>query len=203
MGSTRGTDLQAIYLASTRGQLPRIDISVVLSNKENAGILALARHYGYNTVFLNPKGVSREAYDAQVSTLFEAKGIDLILLIGYMKLMSPAFVDRWRNRVMNIHPSLLPAFAGGMDLNVHKAVLERGCRVSGATLMFIDEGADTGPIISQTVVPVIYSDGPDQDTPETLKKKVQKAEGELLVQALQWWRDGKISVKGTRVIITE
>jgi len=201
MGSTRGTDLQAIIDAIGSGALTGIEIPIVLSNKEDAGILQRARDHGYNGVFLDPKGLTRSAYDAQVSALFEREAIELVLLIGYMKLMSDGFVARWRNRVMNIHPSLLPAFAGGIDLNVHEAVLARGCRVSGASLIFIDEGPDTGPIISQEVVPVAYSNGPGGDTPDTLKAKVQAAEGRLLVQALEWWRDSRISVKDTTVMI--
>lgn len=199
MGSTNGTDLQAIFEALSSGRLTGIDIPLVISDKKDSGILARTRSSRYNAVFLDPKGLTRVEYDNQVSALFEREAIDLILLIGYMRLMSPAFVRKWHNKVMNIHPSLLPAFAGGMDLNVHEAVLERGCRVSGASLIFIDEGADTGPIISQEVVPVVY--GPGGDTPASLKTKVQAAEGRLLIQALEWWRDGKIYMKGTTVFV--
>jgi len=196
LGSTRGSDLQPIIDALEAKSLTGIEIPLVLSNVEDSGILARAKRHGLNAVFLNPKGVKRVDYDAQVSDLLEGHAVDLVLLIGYMKLMSEGFVERWRNRVMNIHPSLLPAFAGGIDLNVHEAVLERGCKLTGASLIFIDEGADTGPIISQEALPVL-----NDDTVDTLKAKVQAAEGRLLIQALEWWRDGRISVKGTRVFI--
>ena len=194
LGSTRGTDLQFILDAQKRGELDGIEFSFVLSNKKDAYILERARDHGLKSIFLSGKGKSREEYDAEVTALLEEHGVELILLIGYMKLMSNGFVDRWQNRVMNIHPSLLPAFAGGIDLNVHKEVLARGCKVSGASLIFIDYGADPGPIISQKVVLI------DQDEcVESLKGKVQVAEGCLLVEGLQRWRDGQFIVKGSTV----
>jgi phosphoribosylglycinamide formyltransferase 1 len=192
LGSTRGTDLEGLLQAN----IPGVTWSFVLSDKENAYILERARNHGLKDIFLSPKGLSREQYDQKVTELLEEHHVDLVLLIGYMRLMSSTFVQRWLNKVMNIHPSLLPAFAGGMDLNVHEAVLERGCRFTGATLMFIDEGADTGPIITQYVVPV--NDG---DTAESLKAKVQKAEQELLIDGVQLYRDGSLSVEGGHVHI--
>jgi phosphoribosylglycinamide formyltransferase-1 len=207
MGSTTGTGLRAIIDAIEGGSLKGIEVVLVLSNREDSGILQRARKHGLRGVFVSPEGLTCEAYDDQVSTLFASEGIELVLLIGSMKPVSAGFVDAWRNRVMNTRPSLLPAFAGGTDLNIHKEVIKRGCRVSGASLIFIDKGVDTGPIISQEVVPVCYSNDPakyweERDTPETLKAKVQAAEGRLLIQALEWWRDGRISVIGTTVTIS-
>ncbi len=167
-----------------------------MSNKEDAYILERARDHELKDIFLSPKGLSREAYDDKITELLEEHQVDLILLIGYMKLMSDKFVDRWLNRVMNIHPSLLPAFAGGMDLNVHAAVLERGCKITGCSLMFIDHGADTGPIIMQKVCTVDQND--DENS---LKVKVQALEGGSLVEAVQLYRDGRIYVEGNKVFI--
>ena len=196
LGSTRGTDMQCIIDQMEAGNLPGISIEFVLSNKRQAGILDKARKHNLKDIFLSGKDKSREEYDQEISQLLEDHQVELVLLIGYMKLMSESFVQKWLNRVVNIHPSLLPAFAGGMDLNVHEAVLERGCKVSGATLMFIDQGADTGPIISQGVVQV-----ENDETADTLKEKVQKVEGELLVEFLKNWRDGKVKVEGQKVLI--
>lgn len=194
LGSTRGTDMIGIIDAINNNTLLGIDIAFVLSNKENAYILERARQYNLNAIFLNPKGKSREEYDDNITTLLENNGVELILLIGYMKLMSEKFVNRWRNKVMNIHPSLLPAFAGGIDRNVHADVLERGCKISGATLMFIDQGADTGPIISQRVCTVEQNDDVD-----SLKAKVQILEQELLVEALALYRDNRMYVVDKKV----
>ncbi len=198
LGSTRGTDLQAIIDCCEEKKLHGVTIKFVLSNKKDAGILDRARGHNLKAMFLSPLGKTREEYDAEVTELLVEHDVELLLLIGYMKLMGPKFVQRWLNRVMNIHPSLLPAFAGAMDLNVHQAVLERGCKVTGASLIFIDEYADTGPIISQRAVAVT-----DEDTADSLKVKVQKEEGEMLVEALAWWRDGRIKVNGTSVSILE
>jgi len=194
LGSTRGTDMIGIIDAINNNTLLGIDIAFVLSNKENAYILERARQYNLNAIFLNPKGKSREEYDDNITTLLENNGVELILLIGYMKLMSEKFVNRWRNKVMNIHPSLLPAFAGSIDRNVHADVLERGCKISGATLMFIDQGADTGPIISQRVCTVEQNDDVD-----SLKAKVQILEQELLVEALALYRDNSMYVVDKKV----
>lgn len=195
LGSTRGTDLQAIINAIEGGTLEGVEISLVLSNRKDAGILERASRHGLETIFLSPKNLDREAYDRRVDAEMKSRGVELILLIGYMKLMSEWFVNAWRNRAMNIHPSLLPAFAGGMDLNVHREVILRGCKVSGATLIYIDEGADTGPIIDQGVVRI------DKDeTIDSLKEKVQRVEGELLVKALANFRDGGLrTVRGLTV----
>lgn len=195
LGSTRGTDLQAVIDAIKKGELDA-KIAFVLSNKKDAFILDRARSNEIEAIFLDPTGKTREEYDEQIMTLLKENKIDLVLLIGYMKLMSNEFVNKWRNKVMNIHPSLLPAFAGGMDKNVHQAVLDRGCKVTGASLIFIDEGADTGPIILQKVVNVDDNDGVD-----ILKEKVQKAEQEIIIKGIRLFSEGKLKVEGKRVKI--
>ncbi len=198
LGSTRGSDLQGVIDVLETGTLTDVEIVFVLSNKEDAGILDKARKHGLNPIFLDPTGKSREEYDDGVTKLCEDENIELILLIGYMKLMSNSFVDKWRNKVMNIHPSLLPLFAGGMDTNVHQEVLDAGMKESGCSLIFIDEGADTGPIILQKKVDVI-----DGETVDTLKDKVQKAEVETIIRGIELFRDGKLKVNGHDVHIVE
>ncbi|GAG09531.1 unnamed protein product, partial [marine sediment metagenome] len=132
----------------------------------------------------------------EVAKLLDENGVELILLIGYMRFLSPWFVHRYENKIMNIHPSLLPAFAGGMDLDVHQAILDHGVKVTGATLHFVDEGADTGPIIQQKA---IYID--EDETKETLKQKVQKAEQEIILKAIRLFANNKLRVEGRKVKI--
>jgi len=196
LGSTKGTDLQPIIDVVENGKLKDVNISVVISNKKNAFILERARKHNLEAVFIDGKDKSREEFDKEVGKILEEKNIGLILLIGYMKIMSSGFVKKWLNKVMNIHPSLLPAFAGGMDLNVHEEVLKRGCKVSGCSLIFIDEGADTGPIIIQKVCKV-----ENGETAESLKAKVQKLEGEALIEGIELFRDGKLKVEGKIVMV--
>jgi len=196
LGSTKGTDLQAVIDAVKDEVLDNVEISFVLSSIEEAYILERARKHNLKAIFLDPKDKEREEYDDEVDKLLQEHDIELILLIGYMKLMSNGFVDKWRNKVMNIHPSLLPAYAGGMDLNVHEEVLKRGCKISGCSLIFIDEGADTGPIILQKVCNI-----DNDETPDTLKAKVQKLEGKALVEGIRLYRDGKLKVEGKKVHI--
>jgi len=197
LGSTKGTDLQAIIDAIENGTLKNISISFVLSNVRDAFILKRAEKHNIKAIFLDSKGKKRDEFDSEIDQLLEKNGVELVLLIGYMKLISKDFVEKWGNKTMNIHPSLLPMFAGGMDLNVHEAVLARGCKKSGCTLMFIDEGADTGPIIMQKVVDVL-----DNDTSDSLKERVQKAEQELLIKGLEKYRDGNIKIKGNKVSVS-
>ncbi|RLI23492.1 phosphoribosylglycinamide formyltransferase [Candidatus Bathyarchaeota archaeon] len=196
LGSTRGTDLQAIIDAIESGDLDA-EIVCVISNRRKAYILERARKHGIEAIYISPKGLSREEYDRLVMEELDKRApIDLILLIGYMRILSSEFVRRYRWRIMNIHPSLLPAFAGGMDLDVHKAVLDYGVKVTGCTLHFVDEGVDTGPIILQKPVKV-----DEDDTPETLKSKVQKAEQEIILEAIRLFKQGRLRVEGRRVRI--
>ncbi|MDP7180085.1 MAG: phosphoribosylglycinamide formyltransferase [Candidatus Woesearchaeota archaeon] len=198
MGSTRGTDLQAVIDSIENGKLNDVKISVVISNKEGAFILERAKQYDIKAMFIDPKGKSKEEYDEKIMKVLEKESIDLVLLIGYMKLMSTEFVGKWKNKVMNIHPSLLPMFAGGMDRDVHQDVLDRGAKVSGCTLIFIDEGADTGPVILQKSVDV--SNG---ETVDSLREKVQEAEQEIIIKGIELFRDGKLEIVGRKVKILE
>jgi len=197
LASTRGTDLQAIIDEIEQGKL-NAEVSVVISNKEDAYALERARKHGIDAVFIDPKGKTREEFDREVMKILDKKGVDVIALIGYMRLLSPEFVNRYRNRIMNVHPSLLPAFAGGMDKNVHKTVLEHGVKVTGCTIHFVDEGADTGPIILQEAVKI-----DENETVDSLKEKVQSAEKRLYPEALRLFHEGRLRVEGRRVRILD
>ena len=195
LGSTSGTDLGGIFEAMANGVLPGIKVSVVISNKKNAFILERARQRGVQAYFIDARDLSREEYDKRVHNALVEAGVELVLLVGYMRFMSPWFVKEWWGKCLNVHPSLLPKFAGGMDLNVHKAVLAAGETETGATIHFVDEGADSGPIAWQKSIPIAPG-----ETEETLKPKVQALEVEGFIQILQQFRDGKIKLDGRNVI---
>ena len=186
LASTKATDMQAVIDAIEQKRL-NAAISIVISNKADAYALERAKKHNINAVFIEPKGKDKETYDKEISKVLDDNKIDLILLIGYMRYLSPWFVNKYRWRVMNIHPGLLPKFAGGMDKNVHQAVLDAGEKVTGCTLHFVDEGADTGPIIMQKEVKIEKG-----ETDDTLKEKVQKAEQEVLLKAIDLFEKGKI-----------
>ena len=134
LGSTNGTDLEGIFNAIADDKLRDIEVVLVISNRKQAGILQRAKNRGISAYFINPKGLSREEYDKRVhNALIEAR-VGLVLLIGYMRFLSPWFVRQWWGKCLNVHPSLLPKFAGGMDLNVHRAVLSAGETETGATI---------------------------------------------------------------------
>ena len=197
LASTRATDMQAVIDAINAKKLNAV-ISVVISNKANAYVLERAKNHGIKIVFVDQKNKTREEFDKGVSKILDANRVDLILLIGYMRILSPWFVSRYKNKIMNIHPSLLPKYAGGMDLDVHAEVLKNKEKITGATLHFVDENLDAGPIIFQKEVPIEAN-----ETPGTLKPKVQKVEQEILVNAIDLYSKGKIKVKGNKVIIND
>ncbi|MEK6972681.1 MAG: phosphoribosylglycinamide formyltransferase [archaeon] len=195
LGSTRGTDMQAVIDAIEKKQL-NAEIKLVISNKQDAFILERAKNHNLNAVFLGPKGKSREEYDTELIQLIEKYKIDLILLIGYMKILSKEFVDKYKNKCLNIHPSLLPAFAGGMDRNVHEEVLKAGVKETGCTLHFITEEADKGPILLQKKVPVS-----EDETVDSLKEKVQKAEQDIILEGIRLFSAGKVRIEEDKVKI--
>lgn len=186
--------MEAILKAIKSGRL-KAEIVCVISNRKDAYALERARQNGIEAIFLDPKGKDPAEYDREVATELERRSVDLVLLIGYNRYLSQQFINKFRNRIMNIHPSLLPAFPG-WDINVHRAVLEYGVKVTGCTLHFVDEKMDAGPIIIQKVVEVR-----EDDTEETLKKRVQEAEGEALVEGIQLFQEGRILVEGRKVRI--
>jgi len=179
LGSTRGTNMQDILEAIQSGKLDA-SIKVVISNKRDAYILERAKNNGLDTVFISQRDKTREQFDENVAKILDEKKVDLILLIGYMRILSAPFVNKYKNKILNVHPSLLPAFAGGMDLNVHEEVIKSGVKETGCTIHLVDEGVDSGKIILQKKCFVSPS-----DTTETLKKKVQKLEGSAWVEVLK------------------
>lgn len=173
LASTKGTDLQAIIDEMKEGKMLGIELAVVLSNKEDAFALERARGAGFKAVFISPKGKTREEYDLELARVLKEHGVDLVVLIGYMRILSPAFVRQFPRRIINVHPALMPKFSGPgyFGANVHEAVLAAGERETGCTIHFVDEGVDTGQIIIQQKVAVTAD-----DTPDTLKEKVQALE---------------------------
>lgn len=195
LGSTKGSDLPAIIESVNKGELKNLArIAVIISDKKDSGILEKARCYGIENYYLDPKGIERTDYDKKIAEKLEKHNTQLVTLIGYMRLFSSWFVKKYKNKIMNIHPSLLPSFPG-IDRSVHKDVLDYGCKVSGCTLFFVDEGKDTGPIIMQKAVPVY-----DEDSIDTLKARVQKAEQEIYPEAIRLYALGKLKIEGRKVI---
>lgn len=179
LGSTRGTDLQALLDAQAAGQLQGAEIVVVVSNKPDAYILERAQAAGVETVVVASQGKTREEFDTELLRELQQRSIDLIILIGFMRILSPVIIREYAMRIMNIHPSLLPHYAGGMNMDVHAEVLKNQETVTGCTLHYVTEQVDEGPIILQKEVPVLSN-----DTPETLKARVQVAEQQVLLQGI-------------------
>ena len=179
IGSTRGTDLQAIFDAIKAGDL-KAQVSVVISNRKSAYILERANGYNVPAVFVSQKGKSREEFDAEMTAILKDHNVDLVLLIGFMRILSTEFCREWRDRLLNVHPSLLPKYAGGMDTNVHKDVLKNNETETGCTIHFVTDEVDGGPILIQKKCNV-----ESDETVETLKIKVQKLEGEAFIEAIQ------------------
>ena len=195
LASTKATDMQAIIDAINAGKLDA-RISVVISNKKDAYALERAKKHNIRAIFLDPTGKEKGEYDKEIGRVLQNEKVELVLLIGYMKIISPWLVKKWKNRIMNIHPSLLPAFAGGMDKDVHKEVLNAKVKVTGATLHFVTEDVDSGPIILQKEVRI-----EENETVGTLKEKVQKAEQEIILKAIRLYSEGKIRVEGSKVVV--
>ncbi len=171
------------------------EIVVVASNKQSQA-LERAKGFGIRTEFVSQKDMSKVEYDHALYSVLKPYSPDLILLVGYMRFLTKWFVEQFPNKIINIHPSLLPEFAGGMDMEVHEKVLKSGKKISGATLHFVDETPDGGPIIFQKQVEVS-----EDETLETLKEKVQAVEQELLVKAIGLFCEGKIRTMGNKVAI--
>ncbi len=183
LGSTNGTDLIAIHEAIKFGELSA-QIDIVISNKKNSGILEKAKKWDVESKYIPAqKEITREQYDKKIITELDKHNIDLILLIGYMRILSPTFTTKYKNKILNVHPSLLPKFAGGMDTDVHEEILKAGEKETGCTIHLVDEGVDTGKIILQKKCQVETA-----DTPKTLKQKVQKLEGEAFIEVIKSYK---------------
>jgi formyltetrahydrofolate-dependent phosphoribosylglycinamide formyltransferase len=187
LGSTRGSDLGYIFEAMDRGELRGAEVSVVISNVASAGILEKARARGVPAVFIPlakdeaGKKKTREEYDTEVVRELEAREVDLVLLVGFMRIVSKVLCGRYKWRLLNVHPSLLPEFAGGMDLDVHKLVLEARRTRTGCSVHYVTEAVDGGDVLFQRACAI----DPDRDTPDDVKRRVQRLEGEALVDAVR------------------
>jgi len=178
LGSTKGTNLLALIAAIATGKLSA-SIELVISDQARALILKKAEVHGLKNVFFDPQGKTRAAFDEQLTKALEKEKIDLVILIGFMRILSNAFVHRWKNKIINVHPSLLPHFAGGMDKNVHQAVLAAKVKKTGCTVHLVTEQVDKGPILIQKKCTVL-----EGDSVETLKERVQTLEGLALIEAI-------------------
>jgi phosphoribosylglycinamide formyltransferase 1 len=192
--SGRGSNFEALADSVAAGRIPNAEIGIVLSNREDAPGILRARERKIPARVIPSKGLEREAYDKLImAALGEAK-IDLVCLAGYMRLLSPQFVAAYRNRILNIHPSLLPSFPG---LEAQRQALEHGAKFSGCTVHFVDETLDAGPIILQAVVPI-----EDFDTPESLSERILREEHRIYSEAVRIVLEGRYRVEGRRVLIT-
>ena len=181
LGSTNGTDLVPVVGAERSGSLSA-SVDVIISNNESSGILKKARHYGIENYFICHKNKKRGVFDFEMSQILENKKIDLILLIGFMRILSPGFVDRWGGKIINVHPSLLPKYAGGMNNDVHESVLAAGDKETGCTIHLVTKEVDGGPILLQKSCPVF-----EKDSVESLKERVQELEGKAFIEVINNW----------------
>lgn len=197
LASGRGSNLQAVIDAIEAREV-HATIVVVISNKKDAAALERARKHGLPDLFVDPKPFagrpdSREAYDGALLEILEKHNIELVLLAGYMKIVTAVLVNAYANRMMNIHPSLLPSFPG---LEVQKKAIEWGCKLAGCTVHFVTEGVDEGPIILQAAVPILAG-----DTSDTLAARILVQEHKIYPRAVQLFAEGRLQVDGRRVRI--
>lgn len=192
--SGRGSNFEALAESVSTGRIPNAEIAIVVSNQPNAAGLQKAEARGIPTRMIPSKGLQREAYDRQVVEVLEEYKVDLICLAGYMRLLSPHFVAAFPQKILNIHPSLLPSFPG---LESQKQALDHGVKFAGCTVHFVDENLDAGPIILQAVVPVL-----DSDDEHTLAARILKEEHHIYSEAVKMVLEGKYCIEGRRVLRT-
>lgn len=194
LASGSGTNLQAIIDKLHKNPNIDIEIAVVISDNRKAYALERARRAGIPAVFVDMKKFpSREAFDDEIDRILESYGVELVVLAGYMKVLQPKFVRKWRNKILNIHPALLPSFPG---MHAVKQAIDYGVKVTGVTIHFVDEGVDTGPVIAQEPVRVR-----DDDTEETLLERIHQVEHRLYPEIIKLYAEGKIEVEGRKVRI--
>lgn len=197
-----GTNLQAIIDNLENGSISNAEIAVVISNNHNTYALTRAADHGIEGICISPKDYqNREEFHKGLLEALERYQVDLIVLAGYLVVIPEEMIQKYRNRIINIHPSLIPAFCGKgyYGLKVHEGVLARGVKLTGATVHFVDEGTDTGPIILQKAVEVQPG-----DTPETLQRRVmEQAEWQILPKAIDLIANGRVTVEGSQVVIQE
>jgi phosphoribosylglycinamide formyltransferase 1 len=190
--SGRGSNFEALADSISAGRIPDAEIAIVVSNREGAPGIDRARARGLATRVIPSKGLEREPYDRQVVAALHEANVDLVCLAGYMRLLSPHFVAAFPQRILNIHPSLLPSFPG---LESQKQALDYGVKFAGCTVHFVDENLDAGPIVLQAVVPV-----EDNDTEDALSARILKEEHRIYSEAVRIVLEGKFKLEGRRVI---
>ncbi|MDD3874613.1 MAG: phosphoribosylglycinamide formyltransferase [Methanosarcina sp.] len=190
--SGNGSNLQAIIDSIEKGHIKNAAINVVISNKANAYTLERAKNHGISTVFLDPGEYDKDGYDRAILNVLNQYNTDLLLLAGYFRLLGNEIIELYRNRIMNIHPSLLPAFKG---LHAQKQAFEYGVKVAGCTVHFVDEGLDSGPIILQRCVPVLPG-----DTEENLTARILEQEHIIYPEAVRLFTEGKLKIEGRNVV---
>jgi phosphoribosylglycinamide formyltransferase-1 len=190
--SGRGSNFEALADSVAAGRIPDAEISIVISNREGAEGVARAQARGIPVRVIPSKGLEREAYDRMVVAALDDGRVNLVCLAGFMRLLSPYFVAAFSNRILNIHPSLLPAFPG---LEAQRQALEYGVKFSGCTVHFVDENLDAGPIVAQAVVPVR-----DDDTPDTLAARILAEEHRIYTEAARLVLSGRYRVVARRVV---
>jgi phosphoribosylglycinamide formyltransferase 1 len=192
--SGRGSNFEALADSVAAGRIPGAEIAVVVSNREGAPGIEKAKERAIAARVIPSKGLEREAYDKQVVAVLNEHKVDLVCLAGYMRLLSPFFVASFPNRILNIHPSLLPSFPG---LESQRQALEYGVKFAGCTVHFVDENLDAGPIVLQATVPVR-----DEDTEETLASRILAEEHRIYTEAVRIVLEGKYKIVGRRVVRT-
>ena len=193
--SGRGSNMSAIIEAVLSGQIPKSDVVVVISDKTSAEGLQKAKMRGIETLVIAKKGRPRREHDAEIIAELKKRDVELVCLAGYMRLLSPEFIRAFPNRILNIHPSLLPSFKG---LDAQKQAIEYGVKVSGCTVHFVDESLDNGAIVAQKVVEV-----KDNDTPEMLAARILEHEHALYAEVVKMIVEAKIEIVGRRVKMKE
>ena len=191
--SGRGSNLQSIIDHITEGKL-NVEIAVVVSDHKEAFALERAAKAGIPTAVVERKGCKDKAeFEDKIDAALREAGAEVVVLAGFMRILTGHFISRWEHKIINIHPALLPSFKG---LDAQGQAVDYGVKVAGCTVHFVDEGTDTGPIILQKVVPVL-----DDDTEETLAARILKEEHKALPEAIQLWADGKLTIKGRKVYV--
>ena len=191
--SGRGSNFEALADCVAAGRIPGAEIAVVVSNREGAPGIDRAKEREIAARVIPSKGLEREVYDRQVVAVLHEFKVDLVCLAGYMRLLSPFFVASFPNRILNIHPSLLPSFPG---LESQRQALEYGVKFAGCTVHFVDENLDAGPIVLQATVPVR-----DDDTEETLSSRILAEEHRIYTEAVRIVLEGKYRIEGRRVVL--
>ena len=194
--SGRGSNLQSIIDHIAEGKLNNVEIAVVVSDHKEAFALERAAKAGIPTAIVERKGCKDKAeFEDKIDAALREAGAEVVILAGFMRILTGHFISRWENKIINIHPALLPSFKG---VDAQGQAVDYGVKIAGCTVHFVDEGTDTGPIILQKAVPVL-----DDDTEETLAARILKEEHKALPEAIQLWADGKLTIKGRKVYVAK